>query len=185
MLMDEIVKLKQQQQSSRIQVAEMEERLQNTERKQQQMMAFLAKALKYPSFIQQLMQRHKLMELGGLGKKKKKRRLPSVPSSESWVSLPEEASEPDIDTLLSVMVSDVASSSVQDPETVIESVNPNTSYAEVLEELLSDELPIPIGDEESVVPVEVENLVSSPLGDWDEGRWSSWLAQSLDQKSWS
>lgn len=165
-LKDEIVKLKQQQQSSRIQVAEMEERLQSTERKQQQMMAFLAKALKYPTFIQQLMQRHKQMELGGLGKKK--RRLPSAPSSESLVHLPEEASEHDIDTLLSVMGSDVASSSVQDREAVIESVNPNTTYAKVLEELLGDEFPIPIGDGESEIPVEVDDLVASPLDDWDE-----------------
>ena len=54
--MAEIVRLRQQQQNSREQMISMEDRLQTTERKQQQLMNFLAKALNNPSFIQQFSQ---------------------------------------------------------------------------------------------------------------------------------
>ena len=56
LLMAEIVRLRQQQQNSREQMISMEDRLQTTERKQQQLMNFLAKALNNPSFIQQFSQ---------------------------------------------------------------------------------------------------------------------------------
>lgn len=55
-LMTELVKLRQQQQNTRTYLQEMEERLRGTEIKQQQMMAFLARAMKNPAFIQQLLQ---------------------------------------------------------------------------------------------------------------------------------
>ncbi|KAJ8448822.1 hypothetical protein Cgig2_011443 [Carnegiea gigantea] len=54
LLMTEVVKLRQQQQFSREQLITMEARLQSTERKQQQMMAFLARALSNPAFLQSL-----------------------------------------------------------------------------------------------------------------------------------
>ncbi|CAM8961653.1 unnamed protein product [Rhodiola kirilowii] len=54
-LMTEIVRLKQQHQESREYIIALQNRLQATERKQQQMMGFLSKALNNPSFIQQLM----------------------------------------------------------------------------------------------------------------------------------
>ncbi|KAK7377071.1 hypothetical protein VNO80_02491 [Phaseolus coccineus] len=53
-LMAEIVRLRHQQLNSRDQLSAMETRLQATEKKQQKMMIFLAKALKNPSFMQQL-----------------------------------------------------------------------------------------------------------------------------------
>ena len=53
-LMAEIVRLRHQQLNSREQLNSMETRLQATEKKQQQMMSFLAKALSNPSFMQQL-----------------------------------------------------------------------------------------------------------------------------------
>ncbi|KAG8381799.1 hypothetical protein BUALT_Bualt05G0010300 [Buddleja alternifolia] len=53
LLTAEIMKLKQQQQSSREQILAMEERIKGTERKQQQMMSFLAKAFRSPLFVQQ------------------------------------------------------------------------------------------------------------------------------------
>ncbi|CAJ2633058.1 heat stress transcription factor A-6b-like isoform X2 [Trifolium pratense] len=55
-LMMELVKLRQQQQNTRSLLQAMEERLRGTEIKQQQMMAFLARAMKNPAFIQQLLQ---------------------------------------------------------------------------------------------------------------------------------
>lgn len=55
-LMMELVKLRQQQQNTRSYLQAMEERLRGTEIKQQQMMAFLARAMKNPAFIQQLVQ---------------------------------------------------------------------------------------------------------------------------------
>ncbi|CBI25043.3 unnamed protein product, partial [Vitis vinifera] len=55
-LMMELVKLRQQQQNTRITLQAMEQRLQGTEIKQQQMMNFLARAMQNPAFIQQLVQ---------------------------------------------------------------------------------------------------------------------------------
>ncbi|XXG46033.1 hypothetical protein AAC387_Pa02g0972 [Persea americana] len=71
-LMVEIIKLRQQQQTSRAQLVSMEERLQGTERKHQYMMAFLARALKNPTFVQQLILRHNQnKELAGIGRKRR------------------------------------------------------------------------------------------------------------------
>ncbi|XP_071720704.1 heat stress transcription factor A-7a-like [Rutidosis leptorrhynchoides] len=53
-LMMELVKLKQQQQNTRAQLQAMELKLQGTEKKQQKMMNFLAKALQNPEFVQKL-----------------------------------------------------------------------------------------------------------------------------------
>ncbi|KAE8717626.1 Heat stress transcription factor A-2e [Hibiscus syriacus] len=55
-LMAELVKLRQQQHSTRACLQAMEEKLKRTEMKQQQIMGFLAKAMKNPSFVQQLIQ---------------------------------------------------------------------------------------------------------------------------------
>ncbi|KAJ4953687.1 hypothetical protein NE237_030519 [Protea cynaroides] len=83
-LMLEIVKLRQQQQSSRDQLVTIQERLQGTERKQQQMMAFLSRALKNPAFMQQLLIQRKeqgrQLGTGGIGRK---RRLPPSRSPEN------------------------------------------------------------------------------------------------------
>ncbi|KAL5561830.1 hypothetical protein UlMin_031577 [Ulmus minor] len=64
-LMLELVKLRQQQQNTRAYIQAMEQRLQGTEIKQQQMMTFLARAIQNPAFIQQLVQqkeRRKVLE---------------------------------------------------------------------------------------------------------------------------
>uniref|UniRef100_A0A803Q1I3 HSF-type DNA-binding domain-containing protein n=1 Tax=Cannabis sativa TaxID=3483 RepID=A0A803Q1I3_CANSA len=55
-LMVELVKLRQQQQNTKTYLQTMEDRLKSTERKQQQMVSFLAKAMKNPEFVQQLIQ---------------------------------------------------------------------------------------------------------------------------------
>lgn len=78
-LMAEIVKLRQQQHNSREQLSAMEARLLITEKKHQQMMNFLAKALSNQSFIQQLAQNR---ELKGV-EMKRKRRLTASSSLEN------------------------------------------------------------------------------------------------------
>ncbi|XVF35323.1 hypothetical protein REPUB_Repub18cG0135600 [Reevesia pubescens] len=75
----EIVRLRQQQQHSRDQIVAMEDRLQSTERKQQQIMTFLAKALHNPTSIQQFAQKRQMhgVEIG------RKRRITASPSIEN------------------------------------------------------------------------------------------------------
>lgn len=73
-LMMELVKLRQQQQNTRSILQAMEERLRGTEIKQQQMMAFLARAMKNPAFIQQLLQqKEKRKEIEDAITKKRRR----------------------------------------------------------------------------------------------------------------
>ncbi|KAL3634469.1 hypothetical protein CASFOL_021523 [Castilleja foliolosa] len=61
-LMVELVKLRQQQQKTKIHLEEMEQSLQGTELKQQQTMRFLARAIKNPTFLQQSDGRNKRMK---------------------------------------------------------------------------------------------------------------------------
>ncbi|XP_022885842.1 heat stress transcription factor A-6b-like [Olea europaea var. sylvestris] len=80
-LMMELVKLRQQQQNTRAYLQEMESRLQGTERKQQQMMNFLARAMQNPEFIQQLaQQKGKRKELEEAISKKRRRPIDQGPS---------------------------------------------------------------------------------------------------------
>ncbi|CAI0434055.1 unnamed protein product [Linum tenue] len=70
----ELVKLRQQQQSTKAYVAELEQRLQGTETKQQQMMQFLAGAVRNPAFLHQLaQQKEKRKELEEALRKKRRR----------------------------------------------------------------------------------------------------------------
>ncbi|KAH9605433.1 hypothetical protein KSS87_015901 [Heliosperma pusillum] len=73
-LMMELVKLRQQQQSTRAYLQAMEQRLQATEEKQRHMMNFLARAMKNPTFIHQLVQqKEKSKELEEVLSKKRRR----------------------------------------------------------------------------------------------------------------
>ncbi|KAG6537611.1 hypothetical protein ZIOFF_002706 [Zingiber officinale] len=75
-LIAQVLKLRQQQQSTRAQLQEMEKRLQITEQKQQHMMAFLARALQNPEFFQQLVeQQAKRKELEEDISKKRRRSI--------------------------------------------------------------------------------------------------------------
>ncbi|KAG8635945.1 hypothetical protein MANES_16G081500v8 [Manihot esculenta] len=56
-LIAEILRLRQQQKQSREQISEMQDKLQNTQRKQQQIILFLAKALSNPFLMQQFSER--------------------------------------------------------------------------------------------------------------------------------
>ncbi|KAI3741845.1 hypothetical protein L1987_59523 [Smallanthus sonchifolius] len=62
-LMMELVRLRQQQQNTRAHLQAMEMRLQGTEKKQQKMMSFLAKAMQNPNFIQKLVRHGKRKDL--------------------------------------------------------------------------------------------------------------------------
>ena len=80
-LMMELVKLRQQQQNTRITLQAMEQRLQGTEIKQQQMMKFLARAMQNPGFIQQLVQqKEKRKKLEEAISKKRRRPIDQGPS---------------------------------------------------------------------------------------------------------
>ncbi|KAJ4828591.1 hypothetical protein Tsubulata_004943 [Turnera subulata] len=73
-LMMELVRLRQQQQNTKAYIQAMEQRLQGTEIKQQQMMQFLARAMQNPAFLQQLVQqKEKRKELEEAMTKKRRR----------------------------------------------------------------------------------------------------------------
>jgi heat shock transcription factor len=73
-LMGELVKLRQEQQNTRSYLQAMEDRLRKTEQKQHQMMNFLARAMKNPNFLQQLVQQeHRRKELEKAISKKRRR----------------------------------------------------------------------------------------------------------------
>ncbi|XP_061374867.1 heat shock factor protein HSF30 [Gastrolobium bilobum] len=88
-LMEEIVKLRQQQHNSRELLSDMGTRLQTTEKKHQQMMTFLAKALNNQSFIQQFLQRNaQNKELLQGVETRRKRRLTASPSVANLQQVP-------------------------------------------------------------------------------------------------
>ncbi|KAG6626291.1 hypothetical protein CIPAW_15G037500 [Carya illinoinensis] len=188
LLMAEILKLRQQQQNSREEIIAMEDRLQATERKQQQMMTFLAKALSNPTFIQQFAQRRELrsVEIG------RKRRLTARPSAEdlqeevvsvtagSGLDVDHTSQEHDelatmeseIETFLLSSWDNESSSDIKDP---IASLIPTGSGGNldfvnetIWEELLNEDLISGNAEEEAVVDyqseieAEIEDLVAQP-----------------------
>lgn len=81
-LMVELVKLRQQQQTTKACLQDMEERLVKTETKQQQMMSFLARAMKNPSFVQQLLeQKERTRQLEDAIRKKRRRPIDQGPDN--------------------------------------------------------------------------------------------------------
>ncbi|MBA0728547.1 hypothetical protein Golax_001437 [Gossypium laxum] len=187
-LLAEIVRLRQQQQHSRDQIVAMEDRLQSTEKKQQQIMSFLAKALRNPTFIQQLAQNRQAqgVEIG------RKRRLTASPSVEN---LQQEAVpvvvdndqveeqeglatiETEIETFFNSAMDDESSTEIKDhiPSPMpLSSVTNNLGVNETLwEELVHEDLiagepkeEIVVGDQ-AEVDVEVEDLAANPI-DWGD-----------------
>ncbi|EYU32320.1 hypothetical protein ABFS82_05G138900 [Erythranthe guttata] len=164
-LMAEIMKLKQQQKSSKERMTAMEERIQTTEKKQHQIMSFLAKAFRSPVFVQQYVQKkeEKHIEIG------QKRRLTMSPSVES--DLQEMINGDDINIESKV-------ESFLLPEEVPFSgdlndaglINNNHIDNNIWEDFLSDDFLVG-GDEveEAVLPdeVEVEELVEN-TPEWGE-----------------
>ncbi|CAJ1977157.1 unnamed protein product [Sphenostylis stenocarpa] len=81
-LMVELVKLRQQQQNTRVHIQAMEGRVKRTEQKQQQMMNFLARAMQNPNFMQQLVQQKEWRkELEEAFSNKRRRPLDQGPSN--------------------------------------------------------------------------------------------------------
>ncbi|KAE9609325.1 hypothetical protein Lal_00020412 [Lupinus albus] len=194
-LMTEIVKLRQQQQNSREQLIAMEARLQSTEKKQKQMMTFLAKAMSNQSFIQQLARRNAQNKLQG-GEFSRKRRLTASPSMENMQqqqqqqrSVPFETveyatqQEDDLATIESEMESffstgydNESSTEIKEPimtQAAIGGSDLGSVTDAIWEELLNEDLiggnqgdEVVIGDF-SQIDVPVEDLVAKP-GDWTE-----------------
>jgi heat shock transcription factor len=195
LLMAEILRLRQQQQNSRVKIISMEDRLQTTERKQQQIMTFLAKALSNPSFIQQFAQRTaRRRELRGI-ENGRKRRLTTSPSVEN---LPEVESavagsggeivdyasqeqeelatmESEIETFFSAALDNESSSDIKDPIEIPATNGGNLDFVNesIWDELLNDDLiagdlqeKAAVGDQ-SEIDVEVEYLFAKPA-DWGE-----------------
>lgn len=189
LLMAEVVKLKQQQQNSRDQVLAMEERVRVTEKKQQQMMSFLARAFSNPAFLQQYADKY------GQGKGKQrieigqKRRLTLSPDEDSfhdvvsvamgsdqplnYVSQDQEelVIESEMETLFSAALDCESSSNA----TLNASSIPTTSAANLdpvtenmWEELLGEDLMTGNDVEEVSDGVEVEDLVANTPEDWGE-----------------
>ncbi|XP_022636650.1 heat shock factor protein HSF30 [Vigna radiata var. radiata] len=189
-LMAEIVKLRQQQHNSREQLLSMESRLQVSEKKHQQMMTFLAKALNNQTFIQHFLHRNaQKIELQGA---RRKRRLTASPSVENLqqdpvidAALPVEEESTNIESHMESLLSAVcdddpleSSSELEDP--ILGSV-PTTGGGSDLgvvsdaiwEDLLNQDLVAANHEEEVVigdfsqVDVPVEDLVADP-DEWSE-----------------
>ncbi|KAL5197347.1 hypothetical protein ABZP36_000859 [Zizania latifolia] len=80
LLMAEVVKLRQEQQNTKAHLKTMEDRLQGTEQKQKQMMAFLAHVMKNPEFLKQLISQNEMRkELQDAISKKRRRRIDQGP----------------------------------------------------------------------------------------------------------
>ncbi|XP_009133967.1 heat stress transcription factor A-2 [Brassica rapa] len=150
-LVAEVVRLRQQQHNSKSQVAEMEQRLLVTEKRQQQMMTFLAKALNNPNFVQQfaLMSKEKKGLFGSdVGRKRRLTSSPSLGTIEERVlhdHMEFDRMKDDMETLLAAAIDDEAS----EDEQCLEAMN-----------VMMEDGPL-----EPEIDVKVEDLVASPL-DW-------------------
>ncbi|KAK4491006.1 hypothetical protein RD792_001727 [Penstemon davidsonii] len=180
MLMTEIVKLKQQQQNSRERILVMEERIRGTERKQQQIMNFIAKAFSNPMFLQQYMEKYvsandqKRVEIG------RKRRLTMSPSVDNLQNVAldgdqvenfasQDKEELEMETLFSAAFDDESSTDVKDSTTSDTSFDPVTEN--MWENFLSEDVVIIDDEADEVlatdVEVEVEDLVAETK-EWGE-----------------
>ncbi|PWA72428.1 Heat shock factor (HSF)-type, DNA-binding [Artemisia annua] len=144
-LMAEIVRLRQLQQHSKDQLISIENRLKATERKQQNMMGFLAKAFSNPEFLQKYMDKYanKEQEHIEIGRK---RRLTMTPSVEN---LPE-----NIDPFITAPFEEESSSNVGLVE--------DESHNNLWEELLNVNLPTEEPPNDFLDDLDGQQL------DWDE-----------------
>lgn len=80
LLLMELVKLRQEQQNTRTHLRAMEEKLHQTEQKQQQMMEFLARLMRNPGFLYQLVeQKERFKELKEAISRKRRRPIDRAP----------------------------------------------------------------------------------------------------------
>lgn len=122
LLMAEVVKLRQEHQNTRSDLQAMEEKLQDTEQKQQQMMAFMARVMQNPDFMRQLIsQREMRKELEDAISKKRRRHIDqgheagSMGTGSSLEQGPQGVFEPQepVESLANGLPSDLESSSVE------------------------------------------------------------------------
>ncbi|KAK4422217.1 Heat shock factor protein HSF30 [Sesamum alatum] len=174
LLMAEIVKLKQQQQSSRERIVAIEERIHSTEKKQQHIMSFLAKAFRSPLFVQQYVDKYtqKDKQHIEIGHKRRLTMSPSVENFQEVVTVAAGGSsgplddpnelDLEVETLFSTALDDESSSDVKGsaaetlPSGNDAGLNPSTD--EMWEKFLSDDLIG--GDDAEEDDVEVEELVA-------------------------
>ncbi|KAL0370485.1 UNVERIFIED_CONTAM: Heat stress transcription factor A-6b [Sesamum angustifolium] len=151
----ELVKLRQQQQTTRAYIQQMELRLQGTEKKQQQMMRFLARAMQNPDLIHQLVQqKQKNKELEEAITKKRRRPIEAGESSRIKV-------EP------------------------LEFGNPYAPQVSELEALALEMQGFGAGEtelEEESEDDEVEQLESYHDKELDEGFWEELLNEEFDER---
>lgn len=122
LLMSEVVKLRQEQQNTKTDLQALEEKLKDTEQKQQQMMAFMARVMQNPEFMRQLASQHEMRKgLEDAISKKRRRRIDHGPEADSMgngSSLEQgphavfEQQEP-VESLANGVPSDLESSSVE------------------------------------------------------------------------
>lgn len=180
-LMMEIVNLKQQQHNSREQIMEIEERICSTERKQQQIMSFIAKAFGNPMFVQDYMDKYaQKQERLEIGQKRRLTMSPSVEDSQDAVSVAMGISQSsnytsqDEEELVNIQL-EIETLFPSSKDTTSE-IGPGTelnSIAEgILEEMLGEDLIVDYQAEEILAAneplvAEVEDLVAKTpdLGD--------------------
>ncbi|KAL3361104.1 hypothetical protein AABB24_014151 [Solanum stoloniferum] len=188
-LMTEIVKLRQQQQSARNQIIAVGEKIESQERKQEQMMSFLAKIFSNPTFLQQYLDKHvqrkdkQRIEVG------QKRRLTMTPSAENLQNVAtgsdhqpmnysshqeREAELASIDMLFSAAMDNESSSNVRSASVVTANgTDMEPGPEDIWEELLSEDLLSGDQAEEVLVveqpefDVDVEDLVAK-TPEWGE-----------------
>ncbi|CAB4261588.1 unnamed protein product [Prunus armeniaca] len=188
-LMGELVKLRQQQQTTRVYLHGMENRLKRTEMKQQHLRNFLARAMQNPDFVQQLaQQKDKRNELEEAISKKRRRPIEQGPSSfevdelgqvgvETFVKVePQEYDDisdhfenPELDTFAIDMQGITGSQNVHDEEECIEKEEGNESgskdpgksfWHELLNESIDEEIGmLGVQEDDEDVDVFVEELV--------------------------
>ncbi|KAI4376993.1 hypothetical protein MLD38_014692 [Melastoma candidum] len=166
LLMSDIVKLRQQQQNSLDLIAEMEQRLERTSWKQQQMVAFLVKALKNPNFVELFIRRRELRG-SDIGRKRRLMNSPSMENLqlEAGLDFPLEG-DPEMETYISAALENETSNQV------FPTLDPKISTGDEddgdWEELLGED--VDVADEEAevedlvaVVPDELSDLMD-PMG---------------------
>ncbi|CAM8955609.1 unnamed protein product [Rhodiola kirilowii] len=198
LLMTAVMRLKQQHQQSRGYILAMQNRLQATERKQQQMMGFLARAMNNPTFIQQFMVESAERKAMDGAKIKRKRRLTASTSAEDLLdqidilavqdnnSLGQQAQdvlsniESEIDAMFVAGLESESSNDVKvsGAESMVGGgSNPNSVNEMIWEELLSDDLVLGneeddeqllLGDLPDIDDVPVEDLEETNPSDWGE-----------------
>ncbi|KAL3330248.1 hypothetical protein AABB24_034211 [Solanum stoloniferum] len=180
-LMTEIVKLRQQQQSTRNQIIAMGEKIESQERKQEQMMSFLAKIFSNPTFLQQYLDKHVQRKDKQRIKVGQKRRLTMTPSAENLQNVAtgsvqhmkysshqeREAELASIEMLFSAAMDNELSSNVRSASVVTANgTDMEPGPEDIWEELLSEDLISGDRAEEVLVveqpefDVEVEDLVA-------------------------